>query len=877
MVTDSPQLTRDTRGAEERIAEAERALDRSPSIADELLGSVVSDFAHSDPGAAGRAAYLMARLAVMAARPRAALGKIEQARTLFERAGMPTAKARTDLGRINVLNDLGLHRQAVQVGEELMRHLRQADDPTEEVRWMLAGAAENTGASNGWLGRHAEALALYEQARVAYAEIGDEVDEARVAANRGVELMELGRHTEALQLLQEAETIFVDEGDDLSASRCLAYVAKVHAKAGRYGASIDALDRADVRLGPLEQSNDHLRVSLVWAEVYAVLNLTDEALNRCNALIPRFEEAGMTRDAGLAELVKADVLVTAQAARSASPAAAQAAIAAARQRFTAAELPAMIALCELLESETVRTGEANVLAAKAYATLLEAGHASESVGAALRCAELTIELDAADSSGDGSRYIEQAAELIARHQLEALNWRLHHLRGLYAEQNGQTEAAAAHYGLALNALKNLRSGIGADALRIPFMGGRRRVQEELVSVLLRLGQVDDAAAVTESERAETLVGRLAARSVPTVTAGTSKERRVDERPNGPQLVPSSADATMTYQTLGDEIICFIRRAEDRTPQLVRTGATVSKTESLLQRLDAQWRRMEDPRLSNHQDTLRRSTERLLQDLYLGLFEPAEEHLSPEDSIMVAPVGPLSNVPFAALHDGLAHLIERFEISITPSISVASHQVSKATSGRTVVVGVADEAAPQILSEAERVAELTDATLLVNENATVEAVRAKAEGAEVLHLAAHGIFRPDNPWFSAVRLADGWLRALDIERWDLTGSLVVFAACRSGQQSAMGGGDELLGIPRACLAAGASAVVVNLWPADDEQSVGLMTGLHQHLKSKAPASALRASQRSAMSEAPHPYHWAPAVLYGARQSGHVSDNNREVIR
>lgn len=857
--------------ADQRLTDAERTAERSPKLAEERFRSIVDDFEQDDPGVAARAAYSLARLAVVGAEPRVGLDWIERARDLFGRAELPVAQARTDLGRINVLNELGMHREAVAVGQALIAHLSDLDQSDEEVQWTIAGAAENTGASFGWLGRHAAALKLYDQAGAVYVRIGDATDRARVSANRGVELLELGRHGEALDLLTEAGAAFESEGDGPESARCLAYAAKAHAQAGRYGDSVDALAKADAKLGPLEQSQDHLRMSLVWAEVYAVLNLTDEALDRCNALIPRFDESGMTRDAGLAELVKATVLAGSDAVAEAIEAGT-----AAERRFEAASLPAMTARCHLLRSELVDPDQAKLLAERAFSVLLEAGHAAEAAEAALRCAELTPPLEAStDASDNEVDHLQQAADLIADHDLDALGWRVDFIRGRRAEAAGTERLATVHYQRALDALRILRSSIGPDTLRVPFMGRRRKVQEALVFLQLRLGDVDAAAEVTEAERAETLVGRLTSGDTDTDPAA---------KPGDPGKAEPVADVTMTYQTLDGEIVCFVRRHDNRRTDrsrtedsarpgnhvddhdeihLVRTKMTVSETSVLLRKLDAQWRRFEDPRLNAHQETLRQSTERLLQALYLGLFEPAEIHLEHEDTILVVPAGILANVPFHALHDGLAHLIDRYRFSVTPSASVAERPAERVTARpKTVVVGVADLAAPHITAEAEQVAELTDGTLLLDEQATVEAVREQAEQADVLHLACHGLFRPDNPWFSALRLADGWVRALDIERWDLRGTLVVLAACRSGQQSGMGGGDELLGIPRACLAAGASAVVVNLWPVDDRESVGLMTAFHQRIRIESPVAALRTAQRAALTRTPHPYHWAPTILYGS---------------
>jgi CHAT domain-containing protein len=146
---------------------------------------------------------------------------------------------------------------------------------------------------------------------------------------------------------------------------------------------------------------------------------------------------------------------------------------------------------------------------------------------------------------------------------------------------------------------------------------------------------------------------------------------------------------------------------------------------------------------------------------------------------------------------------------------------------------------------------------------VAALLDEVPGRGALHLACHGLFRSGNPMFSALKLHDGWLLAADAVGLDLDGALVALSACESGRSEVMGG-DEILGLARAFLGAGAATLVVSQWLAQDATTAELMAGWYERLKEgERPGAALRAAQLEIMQKYPHPYHWAPFVLIGKR--------------
>ena len=152
-------------------------------------------------------------------------------------------------------------------------------------------------------------------------------------------------------------------------------------------------------------------------------------------------------------------------------------------------------------------------------------------------------------------------------------------------------------------------------------------------------------------------------------------------------------------------------------------------------------------------------------------------------------------------------------------------------------------------------------VLVGEQASRAAVRDQVGDVDVVHLACHGQFRPDNPLFSALRLGDGWLTVRDAYELDLDGKLVTLSACETGA-SAVAPGDELIGLVRGFFSAGAPSLLVSMWTVDDAATASLMADVYGRLRAgDSPAAALRSAQCRALREHPHPFFWAPFTSFG----------------
>jgi CHAT domain-containing protein len=230
------------------------------------------------------------------------------------------------------------------------------------------------------------------------------------------------------------------------------------------------------------------------------------------------------------------------------------------------------------------------------------------------------------------------------------------------------------------------------------------------------------------------------------------------------------------------------------------------------------------------------------------------------------------VPFHALFDGRQYVAERLEVWTAPSSSLQAlcqaRTVPAGTDDSALVVGYSGGRLPAVIDEARRVASITGGSCYLEDQATRAVVLRRGAQHRILHLAAHGEARLDNPMFAHIALADGQLSMADVFNLRLDGALVTLSACETGR-AAVVGGDEVVGLSRGFLFAGASTLVQSLWRVDDVATARLMECFYTHLHAgAAPGAALRTAQRTFIEQGSLPYVWAPFQVVGFGGAKHV---------
>ena len=112
------------------------------------------------------------------------------------------------------------------------------------------------------------------------------------------------------------------------------------------------------------------------------------------------------------------------------------------------------------------------------------------------------------------------------------------------------------------------------------------------------------------------------------------------------------------------------------------------------------------------------------------------------------------------------------------------------------------------------------------------LRTQGRDSRLVHIATHGYFRQDNPMFSSIRLGDTHLSLCDLAHFRIPAELVVLSGCATGL-NVVTPGDELMGLVRGLLQAGAQSLILSLWDVHDESTKDFMIGFYRNGSRGAP--------------------------------------------
>jgi CHAT domain-containing protein len=155
--------------------------------------------------------------------------------------------------------------------------------------------------------------------------------------------------------------------------------------------------------------------------------------------------------------------------------------------------------------------------------------------------------------------------------------------------------------------------------------------------------------------------------------------------------------------------------------------------------------------------------------------------------------------------------------------------------------------------------------LFGEAATESALVSMGPNYAAIHIASHGLFDPINPLASRLLLApdadaDGNLTLLELYDLRLNADLITLSACETGLAD-VAAGDELVGLTRGFLYAGARTIIASWWQVDDAATALMMQTFYKLQPELGPRAALARAQAVVREQYPHPYYWSAFQVVG----------------
>lgn len=264
-------------------------------------------------------------------------------------------------------------------------------------------------------------------------------------------------------------------------------------------------------------------------------------------------------------------------------------------------------------------------------------------------------------------------------------------------------------------------------------------------------------------------------------------------------------------------------------------------------------------------------------LYQLLIAPALQDLTESQikTLVFVPDGSFRNIPLSALYDGQKFLIEDYSIALTPGLQLLNPQPLEQVQLKTIAAGLTKRrqgfsALDHVNTELKQIGKTVNSTTLLNKNFTAKALQDEIQYSDhpIVHIATHGQFSSSLEdtfllaWDERINIneLDSILQTRNPNQ-DQAIELLVLSAC----ETASGDKWAALGLAGMAVRAGARSTLATLWSVNDQATSEMMSDFyHELVDKKLPkAEAVRQAQLSLIHNSwhKHPFYWAPYVLLG----------------
>jgi len=833
---------------------------------------------------------------------------LDQAGTLFQTAHNQIGWARTRIGRLLISVDLNRVRQALDEGELARQILVQSGSDEILLRLHI-----NTAIVYDLLGDHHHALTLYHDALKISESLGEPGKNylGMLYTNIGYAYNFLGDFRQALAYYERAHQILTERGELGGAAVAELNIAYIAQSQGRYRHALQILHRIQSLLVG-QFPAEYASARRVMVECYLALNRYQEARDLARQVASDFESLGADYEractlghlaAAEAELLNLD--------------AAQSALETAETIFSSLDSAAWKGTIHLRRGRiALQQGDLDKAQHEAQLAVIDfasAGQRTNGAFASLLDAQILL---ASEKSPAAIRSAQDILRTARHSRVPELAHSAHVLLGQAMESQGNYRRAKREYYAAAATIERLQRGL-TITLRPGFMEDKGEALNALIRLHLREGETHSALETLERAKSQVMLGYLSNReslrwpiSDPAAQAlvdelnqlraehhwyyriayepEMSSDLTIDQAVQAVQscerrmraiteqlylqtestalaLAPSLDDmrhdlgeSALLIEFYNDGQHLWAFALTQHTLKVYPLSITVQTLDQLISQFQFNITCALKVGISPASRQLTPLAQQLAQRLYHVLLKPLEAELIGRQRLIMVPYGALHYLPFHLLHNGTNYLIEQTEMVVLPAAGLLTHRSPQRSGGARVFAHSWDGKLSQTLVEARQVNALFGGELYCDQDA--KRVFLSAEPCKLLHIAAHGEHRIDQPDLSYIHLADGQLYTDDILQNDLSYELVTLSACETGRANVVAG-DELIGLGRGFLYAGTGALVLSLWRVDDLSTVTLMETMYHALQLGASKSAALRDAVLASDLDQHPAFWGAFQLIG----------------
>ena len=272
----------------------------------------------------------------------------------------------------------------------------------------------------------------------------------------------------------------------------------------------------------------------------------------------------------------------------------------------------------------------------------------------------------------------------------------------------------------------------------------------------------------------------------------------------------------------------------------------------------------------------RYNRKLARKLHGQLIEPVAEYLKC-NRLIVIPHKALHYLPFQALMKKNKYMIQEYAISYVPSATALSIVNKKSVGKNAKALIISNPTGDLKYSEKEAKAigeTLPNADVVLGAQGTETLLKNGAGEYSIIHIASHGVFDPEKPLASRLKLHpsdadDGNLMTDELFSCRWRASLVTLSACETGM-SKLSSGDELIGLQRGIFFAGTQSLLASSWKVDDKSTSYLMTRFYTHLERYPKDMALQKAQSETIKKYGKPFYWASFRLMGSSNRAYTPE-------